>query len=793
MNEKINFISLEKPFVLKLGFDKLIKELESLDCQDNECNNLYVRSVLSNLSDIDNLKEGFLNSLGWQDYEEDIYQLLSFVFPKPLTNNEIKVALPPFSPNVLFATARFKSVFGEIDQVEAKEVMAFNADNMYILMCKLICKIYYKINFRVDIRTVYQVKDARGVIKFYKSTYNADFLTLTPLKDPPQLTDSDINELKKNDNDVELWKKYFPPLSWEVRGFGIKSFVDVSHEEAIGKIKSILLSRGIDEATLQSKEDVNSMMSTLLNIPGIEGGFLFYDNVDESFHMLEEEADSFALSGDLHCSKEDLICHENLRVIFEDKGDIVLSDVDSIDNNSLLSPLYKTLKEKGIKSYIMVPLFNQGELLGVIEIASRIPNSLDPTAVMVINQVKDLFLNTVKRIQDESENQLASIIQSEFTSIHPSVAWRFREEARTALHFDASSENYSFPEISFRSLTALYGQSDIAGSSVARNIAIETDLAYQMTTVQSIVKELKSHMSMPLLDSIIYQITIISEKLASDLAAGMEQEVLEFLRSTINPLFHEMKHRDHELSDEINHYFEEIGDNMEVIYDKRKDYDDTVNLINLHLSSRLDEEQKKAQEIYPHFFERYKTDGVDHNMYIGQEIAPKIPFNKLYLDNLRLWQLKTMCQLEIEHKRRIHTYPMPLEVATLIMVYSTPLAIKYRMDEKQFDVDGAYNARYEIIKKRIDKAHIKNTNERITQAGKIVIIYTQAVDLDHYLNYVSFLTYEGYFLGEPETFEVEDLEGVVGLKALRLKINFDRDITEQEEKNIKATKAHKTV
>ena len=792
MNEKINFISLEKPFVLRLGFDKLINKLESIDSQLNDSNNKYIKSVLSNLNDADKLREGFLNSLGWKEYVDDINQILSFVFPQPLTQNEIKVALPPFSPNVLYATARFKSIFGEIAEVEAKEVMAFNADNMYILMCKLICKLYYDVSFRVDVRTVYQVKDARGIIKFYKSTYNADFLTTTPLIEPPKLTADNISELKENDNNVELWKKYFPPLSWEVSGFGIKSFVDVSHEEAIGKIKSILLSKGIDEDTEQSKHDVNSMMSTLLDTPGIEGGFLFYDSINESFHMLEDEADSFAIEGKNHCSKDDLMCNENLNIIFEERGDIVISDLDSVSEDTKLMPLYTTLKKKGIKSYIMVPLFNNGILLGVIEVASYIPKSLDPTACMVINQVKDLFLNTVKRIQDESDNQLSSIIQREFTSIHPSVAWRFREEAKLALHHDSSLGNYDFPEISFRSLTALYGQSDISGSSMARNNAIESDLAHQMTTVQHIVKQLQSHMSMPLLDSILYQITIINEKLDSDLAAGMEQEVLEYLRKTINPLFHQMRSRDHEIAVDINAYFDKIGDNMEVIYDKRKDYDETVNLINFHLSTRLDSEQYKAQEIYPHFFERYKTDGVEHNMYIGQEIAPKIQFNSLYLDNLRLWQLKTMCQLEIEHKQRMHTYPMPLEIASLIMVYSNPLAIKYRMDEKQFDVDGAYNARYEIIKKRIDKAHIKNTKERITQTGKIVIIYTQVADLDNYLNYVSFLTYEGYFLGEPELFDVEDLEGVIGLKALRLQVNFDRDSTEDSSLKSVSTKATKS-
>lgn len=34
--------------------------------------------------------------------------------------------------------------------------------------------------------------------------------------------------------------------------------------------------------------------------------------------------------------------------------------------------------------------------------------------------------------------------------------------------------------------------------------------------------------------------------------------------------------------------------------------------------------------------------------------------------------------------------------------------------------------------KRIDKAHIKNTNERITQPGKIAIIYSQDKDALEY-------------------------------------------------------------
>jgi hypothetical protein len=34
------------------------------------------------------------------------------------------------------------------------------------------------------------------------------------------------------------------------------------------------------------------------------------------------------------------------------------------------------------------------------------------------------------------------------------------------------------------------------------------------------------------------------------------------------------------------------------------------------MATVLDKEQTEAQKIFPHYFERFKTDGVEHNLYI---------------------------------------------------------------------------------------------------------------------------------------------------------------------------------
>jgi hypothetical protein len=116
--------------------------------------------------------------------------------------------------------------------------------------------------------------------------------------------------------------------------------------------------------------------------------------------------------------------------------------------------------------------------------------------------------------------------------------------------------------------------------------------------------------------------------------------------------------------------------------------------------------------------------------------------------------------------------PLPLDTTQLVLVHTTPLALRFRFDEKQFDVDGAYDLRYEIIKKRIDKAVIGGTRERLTQPGKIAIVYSQAGEAAEYQEYLAFLQREGYLTGEIEKLELEELQGAPGLRALRVSVDL---------------------
>jgi hypothetical protein len=279
---------------------------------------------------------------------------------------------------------------------------------------------------------------------------------------------------------------------------------------------------------------------------------------------------------------------------------------------------------------------------------------------------------------------------------------------------------------------------------------------------------------LPIYEQYIYQIKDFLNRLEKNFQVDSEQQISAFFKDEIDSVLEHLYVID-QLKPQIDTYFNSIHDDLNELYHNRKDYDDTISLINKEMASLLDAKQVEAQLMYPHYFERFKTDGVEHNMYIGESITKDDSFNPVYLYNLRLWQLQVMCEMENAYYQMKSEFPIALDVASMILVFNQSLSISFRMDEKQFDVDGTYNARYEIVKKRVDKAYIKGTQERVTQKGKISIVYSQKEDEREYLRYIKFLQSKKYLDNDVEIVELQDLQAVTGLKAIRASVLYHKE------------------
>jgi hypothetical protein len=116
---------------------------------------------------------------------------------------------------------------------------------------------------------------------------------------------------------------------------------------------------------------------------------------------------------------------------------------------------------------------------------------------------------------------------------------------------------------------------------------------------------------------------------------------------------------------------------------------------------------------------------------------------------------------------------LPLQTTQLVLVYNEPISIRFRNAERKFDVDGVHHARYEVVKKRIDKALIKGTSERLAQPGTIAIVYSHDDEAKEYQQYIDYLKTQNLLTGPTETLEVEELQSVSGLKALRVPVQLE--------------------
>ncbi|MBT8306254.1 MAG: GAF domain-containing protein [Maribacter sp.] len=762
------------PLQRYISFHKLLEEYDRMAEGEDEFLAQRAKYVLEVQEPYPELREGFTDVALLKKHEKVIKIILQDSFSSVLTRNEIKVASLPYYDITFNGSERFEEILAAAGEDFELKVRGVPEELSYIMGCTVILNFYY--GFKLDFKRplYYDIPDGKGVMKHYRILYNADFIDLIPTDKAKELTQADVDELLENLDNIEVWKEKIPPGSFISKGFVISNMFDATTEHAISEIKSNLISND-KRAGDDFVENLQGIFRSFFNILDINVGFVTYNPNDNKFEKVHgKHMNSYLLHNKEMQSCSDALCHGSYSKLLKEKKYFAISNVDKYyEMSGGLAP-YKGLKEQGIKSAIFAPIANEGQLLGVLELVSTNVNELNTVNAQKLEDIMPFIVTAVLRSAAEEENLIDAIIQHECTTVHSSVYWKFREEAKRFIDDQIDGKQPSFNEVVFKDVYPLYGQIDIKDSSQARNSGIQKDLMIQLSTINTIISRAWEKYKLPIYEELLYRINNLLEEIKEVLNTNSEQAIFDFVKEEVLAVFDHLKANDEELKDLIAAYEEAIDSSTESYYDHRKNYDESVMRINKELAMVIDQRQEDAQEMFPHYFERYKTDGVEHNMYIGDSISGQLPFNPLYLSNLRLWQLQVMCEMENTHYNLKPDLAVPLDVASLMLVYSTSLSIRFRMDEKRFDVDGTYNARYEVIKKRIDKSYIKGTNERLTQPGKLSIVYSQKKDELEYLRYISFLKSKGYFTNNIEIVELDGLQGVTGLKAIRAEILYKK-------------------
>jgi len=635
----------------------------------------------------------------------------------------------------------------------------------------LVLRRFYNFSLTANEFTVKSIIDPETKLpKYYRLIIDTRFLDITANVEMPEY---DLNIVKDyiqdETNTIDILTKLIPPEIFTIEGISIVTMVDVTGEYVLESIKNIIIEHHESKNVNHSKE-IATALKTLVGTEKLEFGMLPYTKLNNK--LLVNEKSGF-YSTLIKLAEEDGWKYEDeldfIDEYLSNPRTMIFPEITEEDQEKY--PMLRLLWAKGIKAYGLFPLYYNAKLVGCLELYTEDPTKFNGSTLTKIDLAFPLLAQLYQDIITDFNQEISEIVTDKFTALQPSVEWRFHQAAYNYLQSGGKARNLPVEPVFFKDVHPFYGAVDIRNSSVLRNMAIRKDLYVHFEILEKTLDAVKEKVCQLPDEDIPPQYQIWNKEQFEELSDREILKTEDYLQRQIPYALTHLMETYPELTETVDEYFKLTAIDGKS-YEHRDRYEKSLQMINLAVTRHLDEFNREIQRIYPCYFEKFRTDGVEFDIYLGPSIAPDKEFSEDILHEFRLKQLKVLAEVAQTTFSLAPYFSLPLETTQLIFVYEKLIDISFRIDEQRFDVEGSYNIRYQMVKKRIDKAHIKDTMERITQPGKIAIVYFNSWEAHEYVGYIKTLQDIGLLNDDLEYLDIEELQGVEGLKALRIGVTL---------------------
>jgi len=694
-------------------------------------------------------------------------------------NNSLWGLSVPIVPKIFYGTNALykvlrdqgtgKAKLSAISDLELEEAGKHKIEWIYSLLLERLYNIqpvfpYEMVHSLVDEKT--------NLRKYYRVNIDTRFIDIHINGKLPDLSFEKLQLLADDKKTIDFLKEQLSFSLFRFEGFSVVTAIDVTEHYAVEIIKDSIVNRAAHNDDFYFHRVVEAL-KTLCGSNSIEFGLMpmlrinnkLVFNADTCpYSVLVQKITMQGIAEAIYLEAAEKYSESPKLLLFK-----TITEEDRQRQNFL-----NILKQNGIQAYAMIPVFYNNSLAGVLEVFSKEENLLDEKIIVKLDIVLPLLSQLMQNSIDEFDARIDSIIKEKFTSLQPAVYWKFNESAwRYFKDNYFRNEKAEIETVYFENVYPLYGTFDIRNSTAERNNALRADLKIQFDLLLQTLTALKKQFNLVLIEEKMFECKEWMGSISENLTANDEISINGFLAQEINPFLAHFKENYASAVNLIDIYFRSMDEQTGTACANRRALETSMGIINTTINNRLDQFKDELQKSYPCYVEKIRTDGVEYDIYIGQTIAPEKAFDVLYLSNLRLWQLTSMAEIVKLTNALLPQLSKPLRTTQLIFVHGNTIDISFRNDERRFDVEGSYNIRYQVIKKRIDKVLISNTNERLTQPGKIALVYFNKTDADEYVKYIYYLQEQNILNDDLEQLELEELQGVSGLKALRVGVHLD--------------------
>ncbi|MDF2477990.1 MAG: hypothetical protein K0S24_3473 [Sphingobacterium sp.] len=761
----------------KLHFEPFFRYLESFTESGISSDDMIPLFALERIKEIES-DSGKLCKHNLSSYK-DILQLI-YSLSVSLIDTDPKrywALATPLAEETFYGTDAFFDLWK--NRLEEQDIPGQMQDgktlsNQEKLIYALILERLYGLPAKENNTIVYHHLNEKGeIIDYYDLTIDFKFVDIKQKKELPQF---DLRNLSKNTNDASLfnWDHVINAIKledFELSGFTILTVKKSSLEHTINRIQSILL----DLATYNYHlflSDVEKIITPILKstdtifslFPLFQlNGLPFFDYSITNKSILISEAHASNSYTNINPQVANYLKHPHL---------IFYNTLDTIKNTT--SIFDERIKASGVKTYLCIPLIHNQALSGIMEVYSHRLDQLDNETIQSLRALVPLLSQLSYDITAEFKKRIDEIIINRFTTIQPAVQWKFNHIAAQYIQeLENDEQNAHIKPVIFEEVYPLYGAIDVKDSTVIRNASILKDFGFKVKQLALLIDELSrdgKHQLIIDFSKRVDQITLSLDQISFDESMV---KIIEFFRKDVQPFIEAARREFSTKHAIIEHYAKHFFTNRETGEFYRNEFETSLWKINHIISKELNHFNSFIQGNYPSYFQKFRTDGIEYDIYIGESITPQQTFSKEFINIFRRQQIISMAHIALKAHHAKQDLPISLETTQLIFINPHSIDISFREDERRFDVEGSLNIRYEIIKKRIDKIRVKRTKERLTQVNKIAIVYLSDEILEDLNLSIQAIYDMGIIESTVEHLKLEDLQGVVGLKAIRLTVNLN--------------------
>lgn len=757
-----------------LCFDSFIKDIERREAREQTIKAEFYRFLLKKIQAYPDVHQP-IDPYAAYKYES----VLELVYTALSTTLEDERSFywalaTPLPDKVIYCTTAFERFItaesNEIMKALEQDADGFKAQQVEFAYRVILEKLYHFPSYlRTD--TVYKrINPDTGLMKYYRIHTDTSYVTIKAKGQLPELNPELIESYLYEGAGADVLEKALPLSMFRFEGFSTITIEDYTAQQAIENVRIALVNHSSEQ--LETYNLVINSLQALAGDPDIDFGLLPFLRVNGKLIFDGNECYNSII---IKSAKDAGMARES----FYSLVDNYLKNPRAVFFSSITREkkeryfFLRTLSEAGVQSYAVLPVYYNQRLAGVMEIYSRKKILFYETLLSKLETVIPLLAQLLQETAEKFDAQIEALIKDKFTTLQPAVEWKFNEVAWNYLQ--ASGEDHEQAEmatVQFSEVFPLYGAIDIRNSTIARNNALQNDAELLKRVLSETIVDLEA---IPVLETSM-RFKHLSENWLHRIDTMMETHdeaaLKGYFQNVVNPVLLHLKDEHPEVADILARYETTVDEINGEGFKHRRALEHSIKLINNSLNNYFMKAQAALHNIYPCYFEKFRTDGIEYDIFTGQSLSPDKPFTVQVLRDFRSWQLMSMIEIARLTEALLPFMSLPLKTTQLIFVHSTPIDITFRLDERRFDVEGAYNIRYEVIKKRIDKVLIKGTEERLTQPGKIAMVYFTDQEAAEYKAYASAFQQQNMLAQDIEELELDELQGVSGLRALRVSVIF---------------------